>query len=75
MIKIMTEDKRQLRILEFFLKQVIPIIDQENLAGDFEEMYNRICRRSGKALAQIWYITQIIKLISKYRNEATNDGV
>ena len=62
----MTEDKRRLRILEFFLKQVIPIIDQENLAGDFEEMYNRICRRSGKVLAQIWYITQILKLIPSY---------
>lgn len=62
----MTEDKRQLRILEFLLKQLIPIIDQENLTGDFEEMYNLICRRSGKVSAQIWHITQILKLIPSY---------
>jgi putative ABC transport system permease protein len=66
MNKKMTDGKSHQRILEFFLSQVIPIADQENLTGDFEEMYDRIYRRSGKAPASIWYIFQIIKLLPSY---------
>lgn len=62
----MTAKKRHLRVLEFFLKQVIPILDQENLTGDFEEMYSRICREDGKTSAVAWYTAQIFVLIPSY---------
>lgn len=62
----MTRRDSPLKILEFFLKNVIPFEDQENLAGDFEEMYERISGKSGKVAALLWYAFQIIKLIPSY---------
>lgn len=62
----MTDRKRHLKVLEFFLKQVIPISDQENLTGDFEEMFDRIQRRSGRLSALTWYVFQIFRLIPAY---------
>jgi len=62
----MIRRNRPLKILEFFLKNVIPYEDQENLAGDFEEMYDRISGKSRKAVALLWYAFQIIKLIPSY---------
>jgi len=68
----MTRRDRPLKILEFFLKNVIPYEDQENLAGDFEEMYERISRNRGKARALLWYAFQIIKLIPSYFKNYTH---
>jgi len=62
----MSRRSRPLKILEFFLKNIILYEDQENLAGDFEEMYERISGKNGKALALLWYSLQIIKLIPSY---------
>ncbi|MDH5386056.1 MAG: ABC transporter permease [Candidatus Aminicenantes bacterium] len=62
----MSRRDRPLKILEFFLKNVIPYEDQENLAGDFEEIYERIFGKSGKATALLWYAFQIIKLVPSY---------
>lgn len=58
--------ERPLKILEFFLKNVVHFEDQENLAGDFEEMYERISGKSGKPAALLWYAFQIIKLVPSY---------
>jgi putative ABC transport system permease protein len=66
MINSMARGNRSLKILEFFLKNVIPFEDQENLAGDFEEMYERISGKNGKSRALFWYAFQIIKLIPSY---------
>jgi len=62
----MTRRDRPLKILEFFLKNVIPTGHQENLAGDFKEMFEQISGKSGKARALLWYAFQIIKLIPSY---------
>ncbi len=62
----MTRRDRPLKILEFFLKNVIPFDEQENLAGDFEEIYERISRKSGKIAALLWYAFQITKLVPSY---------
>ncbi len=56
----------RLRVLEFLLKQVIPIVDQENLFGDFAEMFDRISRRRGKAAAMAWYFFHIAKFVPSY---------
>lgn len=62
----MTSRHRNLKILEFFLKQVISFEDQENLMGDFEEMFDRISQTSGTSKALLWYVFQILKLIPSY---------
>ena len=62
----MEKQGRPLKILEFFLKNIIPFDEQENLAGDFEEVYERISRKSGKSKARLWYTLQIFKLIPSY---------
>jgi putative ABC transport system permease protein len=62
----MTRRDRPLKILEFFLKNVVPYEDQENLAGDFEEMYGRIGEKREKFRALLWYAFQIIKLVPSY---------
>jgi len=62
----MTRSGRPLKILEFLLKNVILFEDQENLAGDFEEMYERISCQKGKFRALLWYAFQIFKLIPSY---------
>jgi putative ABC transport system permease protein len=54
------------RLLEFLLKNLIPFEDQENLAGDFEEMFERKSRQSGKSRALLWYAFQITKLLPAY---------
>jgi len=62
----MEKQGRPLKILEFFLKNIIPFDEQENLGGDFEEMYERISRKKGKFRALLWHAFQIIKLIPAY---------
>jgi len=62
----MTRRDGLLKILEFFLKNFILYEDQENLVGDFEEIYERVSGKSGKAAALLWYAGQIIKLIPSY---------
>ena len=62
----MTHRQRSLKVLELLLKQVIPIEDQENLSGDFEEMFDRIGQTRGKFIALTWYIIQMFKLIPSY---------
>ena len=62
----MTRRSHPLKILEFFLKNVVPYEDQENLAGDFEEMYERIYEKRGKTAALLWYAFQITKLVPSY---------
>jgi len=55
-----------LKILEFFLKQVISFENEENLFGDFEEMFDRISQSKGTFKAILWYAFQILKLIPSY---------
>ena len=62
----MSKQDHPLKILEVLLKNVIPFEDQENLAGDFEEMFARISSQKGKVIAIGWYIFQIFKLIPSY---------
>ncbi len=62
----MTLRRRNLKILEFFLKQLISFENQENLSGDFEEMFDRISSKSGTFRALLWYIFQILKLVPSY---------
>jgi len=57
---------KNLKVLEFFLKQVISFEDHENLSGDFEEMYDRISHKNGTFMAFSWYVFQIIKLVPSY---------
>jgi putative ABC transport system permease protein len=57
---------RYLKFMEFFLKNLIPFEEQENLAGDFTEMYDRISHQKGKTRALCWYFTQIFKLLPSY---------
>jgi putative ABC transport system permease protein len=57
---------RSLKFLEFLLKNLVPFEDQENLIGDFTEMYDRISHQKGKARALCWYIFQIFKLLPSY---------
>ena len=62
----MPQKHRNLKILEFFLKQVISFENQENLMGDFEEMFDRISSKSGTSRALLWYVFQILKLVPSY---------
>jgi len=62
----MNKQNRPIKFLEFLLKNVIPFEDQENLIGDFEEMFDRISGQKGKTIAMAWYIIQIFKLIPSY---------
>jgi putative ABC transport system permease protein len=55
-----------LKLLEFFLKNLVPFEDQENLEGDFAEMFERISHQKGKIRAIGWYIIQISKLLPSY---------
>jgi len=55
-----------LKFLEFFLKNLIAFEDQENLAGDFAEMYDRISHQKGKTRALCWYVTQVFKFLPSY---------
>ena len=62
----MSKQDHPLKILVVLLKNVIPFEEQENLIGDFEEMYDRMSNSKGKTMATAWYIFQIIKLIPSY---------
>ena len=57
---------RSLKMLETLLSHVVPFEDRENLAGDFEEMHERISFKRGKTMAQLWYVFQILKLLPSY---------
>ena len=61
-----------LKLLEFFLKNLIPFEDQENLAGDFSEMSDRIFQQKGKVSAIFWYVFQILKLLPSYFKNYTH---
>ncbi|MFC2160066.1 ABC transporter permease [Acidobacteriota bacterium] len=62
----MIKDRRNLKIHEFFLKQVISFDNHENLSGDFEEMFDRISHERGSFKAYLWYTFQILKLVPSY---------
>jgi putative ABC transport system permease protein len=63
---LMKRRDHRLRILELLLKNIVPFEDQENLAGDFEEMFDRVSHCRGKTVALMWYIFQIVKLSPSY---------
>lgn len=65
-IETMKNCGRSLKLLEFLLRSLIPFEDQENLSGDFEEMFKRIYHQRGKTRALLWYFLQIIKLLPLY---------
>ncbi len=67
----MKKRRRSLKFLEFFLKNFVPFEDQENLAGDFAEMYERISHQKGKMRAKSWYGIQIFKLLPSYLKNYT----
>ncbi|MBD3415262.1 MAG: FtsX-like permease family protein [Candidatus Aminicenantes bacterium] len=58
----MDKPKHNLKVLEFLLRNLVSVDDRENLAGDFEEMYDRIYHQKGKARAVFWYFFQVIIL-------------
>ncbi len=62
----MNKENHAFKILEFLLKNIVPFEHQENLTGDFEEMFDRISQKRGKFPALFWYICQIIKLLPSY---------
>ncbi len=62
----MKKENHPLKILEFLLKNIVSFQDQENLTGDFREMFDRISRQRGKTFALLWYFLQIIKLLPSY---------
>jgi putative ABC transport system permease protein len=62
----MRKKNHPLRLLELLLTNVVSFKDQENLAGDFAEMFDRISQQQGKSTALLWYIFQIIKLLPSY---------
>jgi putative ABC transport system permease protein len=62
----MGKQDRPLKFLEILLKNLIPFEDQENLVGDFREMFDRIRQEKGNSVAKIWYIFQVSKLIPSY---------
>jgi len=61
-----------LKLLECFLKNLVPFEDQENLAGDFSEMSDRIFQQKGKVIAIFWYVFQILKLLPSYFKNYTH---
>ena len=63
------------KFLEFFLKYLVPFEDQENLAGDFAEMADRISYAKGKVRAICWYVIQILKLLPSYFKNYTSWSV
>ncbi|MFC2158459.1 ABC transporter permease [Acidobacteriota bacterium] len=68
----MNRKSRPMRVLEFLLKQMVPWNDQENLAGDFREVYERFFENSGWIAAQIWYLIQVIKLLPSFTKNNVN---
>ncbi len=62
----MKKSRLSIKFLEFFLRNLIPFEDQENLSGDFREMFDRISDQKGKILGICWYIFQIFKLLPSY---------
>ena len=60
------------KLLEFFLKNLIPFEDQENLSGDYAEMSDRIFQQKGKVSAIFWYVFQILKLLPSYFKNYTH---
>jgi putative ABC transport system permease protein len=71
----MKSPRLSIQLLEFFLKNLIPFEDQENLSGDFQEMYDRISDQKGKNKASGWYVLQIFKLLPSYFKNYTSWSV
>jgi putative ABC transport system permease protein len=62
----MKKSRLSLKLLEFFLKNLIHYEDQENLLGDFREMFDRISYQKVKIHAMCWYVIQVFKLLPSY---------
>jgi putative ABC transport system permease protein len=59
----MAKKKHAPRILEFFLQRLASSQNNESLAGDFAEIYDRILNEKSRAKALWWYFFHILKLI------------
>ncbi len=62
----MEKRKHPPRILEFFLQRLASSPDNESLAGDFAEIFDKVLREKGKAKALRWYLFHVLKLIPSY---------
>ena len=56
----MEKRKHPPRILEFFLQRLASSPDNESLAGDFTEIFDRVLREKGKAKAFRWYFLHVL---------------
>ncbi len=62
----MAKGKHTPRILEFFLQRLASSQDNESLAGDFAEIYDRISNEKNRARALWWYLIHVLKLIPSF---------
>ena len=54
------------RLLQYFLKKVIPEADREFLLGDYEYLFNDIRETKGKINAQIWYWNHFFRTVPEF---------
>jgi putative ABC transport system permease protein len=62
----MRKDKKPPQILERLLQSTLPKYVGDSALGDFEEEYDRVASMRGNGLANLWYLTQIIKSIPSF---------
>jgi putative ABC transport system permease protein len=62
----MTDNKKPPRILERFLRYVLPRYVGSTALGDFKEEYDRVSSQRGSGAANIWYLSQIMKSIPSF---------
>ncbi|MFC1563418.1 ABC transporter permease [candidate division KSB1 bacterium] len=53
-------------ILKKLLELILPISDSHYLKGDYEEIYNRLCREENRLIADLWIFRQVIKSLLVY---------
>ncbi len=62
----MPPKKHPLRILEFLLQLLSSAPHDEDLPGDFAEIFDRILKEKGRAKAFLWYLFHVLKLIPSF---------
>ncbi|MFC1493297.1 ABC transporter permease [candidate division KSB1 bacterium] len=66
--------EKQYRIPEFidrFLDHILPESDSQYLKGDYEEIYDRICRERNVIKAKFWITRQLLKSTFLYYTDST----
>ncbi|MBN2246568.1 MAG: ABC transporter permease [Candidatus Aminicenantes bacterium] len=62
----MNTTRKPPRLLERFLRSVLPRYVGDTALGDFKEEYERIISLRGTSLANIWYFSQILRSIPAF---------